>query len=437
MITPVGFLRLLAVALCIALFVPLSSAAPATPVSLEDLIARAKPAVVIVHVKKASGAQGRGSGFVYSPSGYIVTNHHVIEGATDINVTIPGRGSYPATVVDYVRRQEFQGTDLRRDIDVALLRVDVMGLPVLPLGNSETLRQGQELLVLGYPGIVGTDEVSVTRGIVSAVRPGWVQTDAAIEPGNSGGPVLDPNGRVIGLATFVTGPLRKIGGVVAAGSFSAFLTSALSPTARKRQEFYISGMEYQYPAMLPRHKTYHQSYTPGSINGSPTERDWTSETTIEQSVYGFVRYTVRTSLGAVAEDIFDSTGAFTIDQRDSRWTFEFPRPNLFLPLPVMTGDQWREPIQGTGPSGAQVRGQSAINIESIDDTVTVPAGTFSHVIKETTSTTRIYTSPGRAPVTRTTLSTIWLAPKVGVVRSLADISETNEHIEDALMSMEY
>lgn len=315
MTSQLRFARLLLLSLLgLALCVPLTTAAPVAPVSLEDLIARAKPAVVLVRVTKASGISGRGSGFVYSPSGFIVTNHHVIEGATEISVTIPGRGTYPASVVDYVRREEFQGGDLRADIDVALLRVELSGLPVLPIGNSDTLRQGQELLVLGYPGIVSTDEVSVTRGIVSAVRPGWVQTDAAIEPGNSGGPVLDREGRVIGLAAFVTGPLRKIGGIAASGSFAGFLTSALNPMARKRQEFYITGMEYQSPILLPRRKTFHRSYTPGNTSGSPLERDWTAEIIIEQSLYGFVRYTSRTSLGNEAEGFFDSTGAFTTAQ---------------------------------------------------------------------------------------------------------------------------
>lgn len=436
MITRIGILRIIVLALYLALSAPLGSAAPTGTISLEDLIARAKPAVVLVRVTKLGGVHARGSGFIYGPSGYIVTNHHVIEGATEINVTIPGRGSYPATVVDYIRHEDFQGTDLRRDIDVALLRVDVSGLPVLPLGNSDVLRQGQELLVLGYPGIVGTDEVSVTRGIVSAVRPGWIQTDAAIEPGNSGGPVLDAQGRVVGLATFVTGPLRKIGGVVGISSFGAFLTSALSPSARKRQEFYVTGIEYQYPPLLPRRKTFHRSYTPGQTSNAPFERDWSSETIVEQNLYGFVRYTVRTSFGE-AEDIFEATGAFTVTQHEGAWSYEFPRPSLILPTPVAAGDQWGITSTATGASGAQMRGQFVDRIDSVDDTISVPAGTFDHVIKETGTGTRIFSTPGRAPVVRTGTSTIWYAPKVGFVRAVGDVAETGEHSEDTLTSIEY
>lgn len=432
-----GFILLVAMSLSVAGWLPPSHAAPAAPLSLEDLIERAKPAVVLVEVTKSSGIHARGSGFIYAPSGFIVTNHHVIEGATEIAVTVPGRGRYPATVVDYIRHEEFQGRDLRTDIDVALLRIDVASLPVLPLGNSDTLRQGQELLVLGYPGGVSTEEVTVTRGIVSAMRPGWVQTDAAIEPGNSGGPVLDRDGRVIGMATFVAGPLRKIGGLVAVANFKGFLSGALSPTARKHQEFQITGMEYQHPDVLPRRKTFHRSYNPGRTTAAASERDWTLEIVKGENLYGFLQYSLRSSLGEESEDYFSAEGEFQTATRGNGWTFTIAHPLLVAPLPLVTGEAWPQELDGRNPSGMRLHDKKVIRVEATDETISVPAGSFSQVIRESVAATRTYFPASGPLVTRTTTTTVWLAPKVGLVRAVNDVAETGERLEDELVSMEY
>lgn len=137
--------------------------------------------------------QGFGSGFIISEDGYIVTNTHVVEDATDIRVGMQDRSSYKATLI---------GSDKRSDI--ALLKIDASGLPVSELGDSDNVRVGQWVLAIGSPfGF----EYTATQGIVSAVARSlpddtyvpFIQTDVAVNPGNSGGPLFDTDGKVIGV----------------------------------------------------------------------------------------------------------------------------------------------------------------------------------------------------------------------------------------------
>ncbi|MEO0995202.1 MAG: Do family serine endopeptidase [Pseudomonadota bacterium] len=145
--------------------------------------------------------QGLGSGFVLDPEGYIVTNHHVIEGADYVTVRIPELGEVQAEIV---------GTDPATDL--ALLRVETNGaLPSVTLGNSDAVRVGEDVVAVGNPfGLGGT----VTRGIVSAtqrdIQAGpyvdFIQTDAAINRGNSGGPLFNMDGEVIGVNSAIYSP---------------------------------------------------------------------------------------------------------------------------------------------------------------------------------------------------------------------------------------
>jgi serine protease Do len=145
---------------------------------------------------------GIGSGVIVSPDGYIVTNDHVIDGATEVRVTLHDRRILKAKVV---------GVD--KLTDLAVVKVDARDLPAVSWGNSSTLEPGQTVLAFGSP--FGYFQFSVTRGIVSAVdRPnpyrddarkpgGYIQTDAAINPGNSGGPLVNAHGEVVGINTFI------------------------------------------------------------------------------------------------------------------------------------------------------------------------------------------------------------------------------------------
>ena len=153
-----------------------------------------------------SPREGSGAGFLIDPAGFLLTNFHVVDGADRITITLADGRSFRAEVVG-----------LDRAIDVALLRIDgVSDLPVVVLGDSSTLRVGQWVCAIGNPlGYVH----SVTVGVISFVGrklfdqalDAYIQTDAAISFGNSGGPLVDADGRVIGMATAVSAQAANIG----------------------------------------------------------------------------------------------------------------------------------------------------------------------------------------------------------------------------------
>jgi S1-C subfamily serine protease len=143
--------------------------------------------------------QGQGSGFITRSDGVILTNAHVVEGATEVGVTLPDGRS-------------FRGKVLGGDpiTDVAVVKVAAAGLPVAPLGDSSKVRPGEWAIAIGNP--LGLDN-TVTAGIISAVqrtnavgegqRVPYLQTDAAVNPGNSGGPLINERGQVIGINTAI------------------------------------------------------------------------------------------------------------------------------------------------------------------------------------------------------------------------------------------
>jgi S1-C subfamily serine protease len=172
------------------------------------VVAEVGPAVAHVHVKKNQRARssvpnemaGTGSGVVIAPDGYVVTNSHVVNGADSIEVSLPGGSSFSAQLV---------GQDPATDL--ALLRVTGSGLPAAPLGDSDKLRVGQLAIAIGNPlGFQNT----VTAGVISAMGRSLrslsgrlienvIQTDAALNPGNSGGPLVNSRGSVVGINTAI------------------------------------------------------------------------------------------------------------------------------------------------------------------------------------------------------------------------------------------
>jgi len=148
--------------------------------------------------------KGAGSGSIIDPSGYILTNYHVVEGANEITVTLYNGKKYQAT---------FVGADPENDIAIIKIEPEEPLKP-LPLGDSDNLKVGQKVYAIGNPfGLNST----LTTGIISALgRPlsteegrvieNVIQTDAPINPGNSGGPLLDTNGRMIGINTAIFTP---------------------------------------------------------------------------------------------------------------------------------------------------------------------------------------------------------------------------------------
>ena len=152
--------------------------------------------------------QALGSGIIVDPTGYILTNNHVVEHATSISVLVYRRRNKPGGGLE--EGQRFPATLVGRDslTDLALLKVNADGLPALPLADSDNVHVGQLCLAFGSPlGLENT----VTLGVISSTRRQlnsaapvvYLQTDAAINPGNSGGPLVDIKGEVIGMNTMI------------------------------------------------------------------------------------------------------------------------------------------------------------------------------------------------------------------------------------------
>jgi S1-C subfamily serine protease len=183
---------------------------------LIDLYRRVGPSVVSIVAEREYGLEdSSGSGFIYDREGYVVTNHHVVEGASRVVVVFADGTEVEARIV---------GSDL--DSDLAALQLEDAPAELLipvTLGDSSQVQVGQRAIAIGNP--FGDFEQSMTVGIVSAVgrvvrsvsspfsNAELIQTDAAINPGNSGGPLLDSKGQVIGVNTLIRSTVQQSSGV--------------------------------------------------------------------------------------------------------------------------------------------------------------------------------------------------------------------------------
>src|SRR5271154_330807 len=194
--------------------------------SVEALIRKVSPSVVQILVtgygpleEADHGSTGVvigrqraiGSGFIIDPSGYIITNAHVVNGAQRVQVlltTTNADGSAESALSSRTNTVPARIVGVARDIDLALLKIDGNKLPALPVANYRNLRQGETVFAFGSPqGLRNT----ITHGVISAVARQtdpdspmvYIQTDAPINPGNSGGPLVNVNGEVVGVNTFI------------------------------------------------------------------------------------------------------------------------------------------------------------------------------------------------------------------------------------------
>src|SRR6202158_5671737 len=184
--------------------------------AVTNAVDRISPSVAHIAVHQAAGRtrsseprerQGGGSGFVFTPDGLILTNSHVVHDATRIEVTLADGRRAPAHTI---------GDDPATDL--AVIRIDASGLQAVPLGDSQQLHPGQMAIAIGNPyGFQST----VTAGVISALGRSLrsysgrliedvIQTDAALNPGNSGGPLVDSRGQVIGVNTATILPAQGI-----------------------------------------------------------------------------------------------------------------------------------------------------------------------------------------------------------------------------------
>jgi serine protease Do len=202
-----------------------------------QVAAKVSPAVVTITTQSAGGtlspfsvpSTGVGSGFIYDASGLILTNYHVVEGGGNLSVTLQDGRELAGRVV---------ASD--PDHDLAVVKIDATGLPTVAIGTSASLKVGQLVVAIGSP--LGTFTDSVTSGILSATgrsitvgdpatrqrrtMSNLLQTDAAINEGNSGGPLLDASGRVIGINTASASSAEGIGFAIAIDQAASIMASA-------------------------------------------------------------------------------------------------------------------------------------------------------------------------------------------------------------------
>lgn len=217
--------------------------------TVEQVVRDVLPAVVNVVAEggDSSGGSGEGTGFIVREDGIVVTNFHVVEGAAGGRVRVLTSDEEP---VEYEAR--VIGGDVQADL--AILDIDAEGLPTVPLGDSDTLNLGQQVVAIGYAlGLEGGP--SVTTGVVSSlarritvpdpacpvsecgtdkerVYADVVQTDAAINPGNSGGPLVDLAGNVVGINTAGTSAAENVGFAIQINSVKlTILQAAENPNA--------------------------------------------------------------------------------------------------------------------------------------------------------------------------------------------------------------
>jgi S1-C subfamily serine protease len=282
--------------------------ATATAVSEDDAVTRAatqvSPAVVTITTTTSTTANpfsipetGIGSGIIYDASGWIVTNHHVVDSADTVQVALLDGRTFTGTVY---------GIDTLTDLSI--VKIDATGLPAVTIGDSSGIKPGQLAIAIGSP--LGTFTNSVTSGVISALGRdvpvtdpitgrnetlhNMIQTDAAINPGNSGGPLVDAAGTVIGINTALAGGAQGIGFAIPINIAKPIMAQALAgqPLARPWMGLYYVPVNLsvqasnQLPIDYGAWVSAPQTGDPAIVAGSPAETAGVQEGDIITAIDG-------------------------------------------------------------------------------------------------------------------------------------------------------
>ncbi len=264
---------------------------------------KAGPAVVTIETSASRSlfrsATEVGSGVIFDPRGFILTNRHVIENASQLTVTLADGRRFPARLV---------GIDPFDQSDLAIIKVEAgTDLPAAEIGDSSQLRVGQLVVAIGSP--LGTFQNSVTSGVISALgrtvqvqRPGrgvvqlrdLIQTDAAINQGNSGGPLVNSLGQVIGINTVVAGEAQNIGFAIPINVAKPVMLSAVEEGRVRRPwlgicYFMVTGElanQFQLPVDYGAYVYCQDTSQPAVLPGSPAARAGLQERDVILEVNG-------------------------------------------------------------------------------------------------------------------------------------------------------